>query len=102
MSLVEQIFDGIRQPAKDRTERFMARIETHLAGLPAAEHAPFLKAQLRKWRCNYVAWAARIDSCAATEVDLRSTAFDWMETIAALNARLAKVSAQTEPEDADA
>lgn len=97
------VVDSIRQPALDRTERFMVRVETHLAGLPEAEHAPFLRAQLRKWRCNYVAWAARIDSCTASEVDLRSTAFDWVETIAALNARLAKAPAGAEqPESADA
>lgn len=72
----------------DVTTAYMVRLETYLAGLPAAERRPALKSLRTWWIQDYDRWTFRIDTETATAGDLKISATDYLLTIAALGARL--------------
>jgi hypothetical protein len=88
------ILDAITKPAQSRTERYMARVESHLAGLPEAERAPFIGGQIEAWRDRYASWAARIDAGTATPTDLKCDAYDFVFTLAALGKKARELAGE--------
>lgn len=87
-----QILEKLRAPAGARAALYMGRIEQHLPTLAADKRLPFLKSELEKWMNRYSAWALRIDTGTADEADLSQTAWDYTETIGAIQRRINDLS----------
>jgi hypothetical protein len=82
---IESLTAAIKAPAQDRTERFMARVRDHIRTLPDdAARIAFVSNQVARWIDLYQAWAFRIDTGTADELDLRQDASDYVCTIADL------------------
>lgn len=83
---IDVIMAAARAPAQSRAARYMARVEDHL---PTVEdRAAFLRRELDKWQERYTSWALRVDLGTATDDDLAVSAYDFLETITALDRRL--------------
>lgn len=100
MNYAKQIIEGMQKPAQDRTSRFMARLEAHLAGLTEAKRAEFVTEQAEVWRDRYSAWAARIDSGMASPIDLKCDAYDYLFTIMALDRKAKELAKDREATNA--
>jgi hypothetical protein len=73
-----------------RTQRYMARVSAHLPTLgDDAERREFIIEQLAKFEESYEAFRAKVDR-GGDPGDI--TAFDFVETIGALQIELSKVS----------
>lgn len=74
----------------DRTARYSARVDERLAATPSvADRRAFLKNELAKWEDRFGEFMRSIDSGEPTNSD--ETAWDYVNTICALNERLAKI-----------
>lgn len=74
--------------ALSRPERFIARVRAHVAGLSSdAQRREFLAVQHAHWERLYSAFIAKVD---AGRDPGSATAFEFTETIAALEIELAK------------
>lgn len=69
------------------TERYLARVQAHLAGLPGDDRRAFLTSEITKWEERYSAWMAKVDRGGDPG---SATAFDFTETILALQSLLAQ------------
>lgn len=77
-----------QKPARDRTERYAARLDAHLETMPADQRPGFLDRELARWQENYREWAKRVDTGTATDRELTYSAWDFSLTIAELSRRI--------------
>lgn len=72
--------------------RYLARVDDRLAELTNdVTRRGFLGDELAKWQFRYDAFVRKVDACQPTDPDV--TAWDFADTIAALDKRLAKYPA---------
>ena len=71
-------------------ERYMERLDVHLAGLPPHERLPRLLELKTWWLSEFERWGMRVDGGIATATDMQSTATDWRLTIQAVAKRHAQ------------
>ncbi len=89
------------QPAKDapdETDRYMGRLEVHLAGLPPPQRLPRLLELKTWWLAEFERWGMRVDGGQATATDLKCSATDWRLTIQAVAKRHAQEVRDAVPE----
>jgi hypothetical protein len=74
---------------ESRTDRFMARIDAHLATLPESKRRPFLAKQLWEWESRYTKFQTTDgDSEPVTDPADPPMATDFVLTICCLSERL--------------
>ena len=66
-----------------RTEPYLIRLNEHLAQLPPTERKPFVTRQRERWEGLYLQFQL-LTGCAGEEPDDDTTAWDYAETIGAL------------------
>jgi hypothetical protein len=74
--------------ANSRTERYMERVKAHLPALANdAARCSFISCEIEKWEERYTRFiATEGDSHRFGDTSSRPTAFDFIETLAALGA----------------
>lgn len=79
-------------PVSARTDRYMARVASHLEGLPKSERVPFLQRERVKWITRSEQFAAHIDAGGSPNSD--ETVDDYVLTIMALTSRITQEQRQ--------
>lgn len=77
---------------RGRTERYMARIDDHIADLSKSETLAFLQTELNKWFERYKRFQIEVFSDRA--MTTTATAWDYAETIGALSAKIGRLERQ--------
>lgn len=71
-----------------RAARYLARIDAHIACLPADARRAFLRSQLAAWEHKYGAWLAATERGLPPPADTAdATAWDFCETLDGLALR---------------
>jgi hypothetical protein len=70
---------------------YLARVDAHAATLDPAARDAFIEGLTEQWMERYRAFQARVDRGARTPAG--TTSFDYVETIAGLDQRAARVPA---------
>lgn len=92
-TLGKAVADALCPVATDRTDRYTARLDKHLAGLPAAERGTFLVREFDRWARRYAEWAADVDDGWHGPSADGPTAHDYVLTIAEIQKRIDRLPA---------
>ena len=87
--------DQRRQAAarrNDRTARYMARVDEHIKGLGPKETMAFLNKELATWFERYRLF--QIEVFSGREMKTLATAYDYIETISAISAKIGRLERQ--------
>lgn len=69
-------------PSPTRSERYLARVDAHIACLPADARRAFLRSKLAAWDRKYAAWLTATERGLPPPADTaNATAWDFRETL---------------------
>ena len=94
------ILAAAQKPAQDRTARYSARLDAHLATLASDEaRSAFLDRENAKWVERYRVFAEKVDSGRVPITADTPTAWDYTLTLAAIDQRMARYRPAVEPDE---
>ena len=81
-----------RNTRRDRTSKYMHRVEEHMAEMGPDAKLEFLRAELEKWFKRYKAFQVSLFNGDPLTSDV--TAWDYAETMAAVSVRIGQLERQ--------